>query len=371
MKTTIVSFDELSRSDRADWLTACDRGDLWGHPCFRPEFTEVLTRVRPNTRVALLAHNGRRVGVLPLELSADRTARAVGFGISDFQGVIPLEPADRPASDGSDSSLPAACDARWLLDECGLRRFRYDHWWTAGWPPTQPYEERFASRFLDLQSGFAAFYQRRLQQGSTRLRKTGQLARKLARQFGPLRFTLDDPDPQAARLLRLWKRAQYERTGALDVLAIPWVDQALQHFAEIKTPQFAGCLMTLRAGERIVAVHFGLRSRQIVHWWFPTYDPQLANYSPGLVMLVEAARELAADGCRRIDLGKGEEPFKASLTHDADEVAAGCWGASRWGCQMRQRGKQLYGLARRIPGSVYLRNFSAALHRRRKRNEFQ
>ena len=75
----------------------------------------------------------------------------------------------------------------------------------------------------------------------------------------------------------------------------------------------------LRAGDHIVAVHAGMRSRHVLHWWFPAYDQQFAKFSPGVILLIRMAEALAATGVRMIDLGKGDDRYKLSLmTHTAE-----------------------------------------------------
>jgi CelD/BcsL family acetyltransferase involved in cellulose biosynthesis len=73
---------------------------------------------------------------------------------------------------------------------------------------------------------------------------------------------------------------------------------------------FAGVCSTLRAGDRLVAVHVGMRSPQVLHWWFPAYDRELARYSPGMILLFRLAEAAHSAGIRTIDLGKGDEDYK-------------------------------------------------------------
>ena len=66
-----------------------------------------------------------------------------------------------------------------------------------------------------------------------------------------------------------------------------------------------------------------MRSGGVLHVWFPTYDPALAKYSPGLVLWLELARAAADLGLWQFDLGKGQERYKTSL-----QSAAGAWRGS-------------------------------------------
>ena len=79
----------------------------------------------------------------------------------------------------------------------------------------------------------------------------------------------------------------------------------------------------LRAGGQVVAVHAGMRSRRVLHWWFPTFDQTFAKYSPGIILLLRMAEALAAAGVRTIDLGKGDSQYKRSLMTGTLELREG------------------------------------------------
>jgi CelD/BcsL family acetyltransferase involved in cellulose biosynthesis len=72
-----------------------------------------------------------------------------------------------------------------------------------------------------------------------------------------------------------------------------------------------GQAQVLLAGEKLVAAHFGLRSRRTLAWWFPVYESAFAAYSPGTILCLELARALGEQRLSLIDLGKGDEDYKA------------------------------------------------------------
>jgi CelD/BcsL family acetyltransferase involved in cellulose biosynthesis len=90
-----------------------------------------------------------------------------------------------------------------------------------------------------------------------------------------------------------------------------------------ETTEFAGMLSALYAGGELVAAHMGMRSRTCWHYWYPAFDPRLARYQPGLVLLLEMARHAADLGVTRIDLGAGDEHYKVRLANASDLVARG------------------------------------------------
>ena len=84
-----------------------------------------------------------------------------------------------------------------------------------------------------------------------------------------------------------------------------------------------GVLSLLYAGDRLIAGHFGMRSRQTWHYWFPSYNPEVAEYSPGLILLLKMAEQAPTIGVSIIDLGKGMSPYKERLMNSWSSLASG------------------------------------------------
>jgi CelD/BcsL family acetyltransferase involved in cellulose biosynthesis len=110
-----------------------------------------------------------------------------------------------------------------------------------------------------------------------------------------------------------WKSGQYRRTGRRDRFAVTWIKRLVWDLFETRSDGCAGALSVLYCGERLVAMHFGLRSERSLSCWFPTYDTAFARYSPGLVLHLLMARATSEAGLRHLELGKGDEPYKQSL----------------------------------------------------------
>ena len=128
------------------------------------------------------------------------------------------------------------------------------------------------------------------------------------------------------------KSQQYQRTKLLDVFRISWIVKLLDRIRAQQTDDFSGVLSALYIDDQLAAAHFGMRSANVLHYWFPVYDQELQKYSPGLILLVELARFAAAAGIHRIDLGKGSDRFKQSFMSGAISVAEGsveCWPVSK------------------------------------------
>ena len=130
--------------------------------------------------------------------------------------------------------------------------------------------------------------------------------RKLERDLGPLRFEFDDPRPEAFDACVRWKSAQYRETGVEDLFARP---ENVELFRRLRRRGVV-VLSSLSAGETLVATHLGGLADGRHSWWVPSYDPALAKYSPGRLMLHEILRESHARGHREFDFLIGDEAYK-------------------------------------------------------------
>jgi CelD/BcsL family acetyltransferase involved in cellulose biosynthesis len=211
--------------------------------------------------------------------------------------------------------------ARALLKGCRLDAFDYNH------AAAQPIFVKGAilrtlSPQIGLQHGFDAWRSARLEATDT-IKSTERKQRKLEREIGAVEFRAHDPSPNAWVRFLEWKAADYERRGAEPVLSAPWARALLEHIRDTAGPAFSGRFSTLSAGGRLVAAHFGMRSKTHWHWWFPTYDREFNAYSPGLILLLELARAAASDGVCVIDLGRGKERYKRAFADGGAEIYEG------------------------------------------------
>lgn len=120
-----------------------------------------------------------------------------------------------------------------------------------------------------------------------------------------------------------WKSEQYQSTGTLDLFSLDWVVEFLQNLRKKQTNNFSGLLSALYLDDKVIAVHFGIRSRDVLGWWFPSYDHQFSKYSPGAILLTRVLQEAETAGIERVDLGQGDERYKASFMTGAYPVIEG------------------------------------------------
>jgi CelD/BcsL family acetyltransferase involved in cellulose biosynthesis len=309
VKISVVHPAELSPAELDRWRRLQDRPEL-ANPFLSPEFAVCVGRVRAGARVALLEDGPVLVGFFPHERGGFGVGRPIGAGLSDCQGLVHAPGLE--------------WDPRALLRACGLAVWEFDHL-LAGQRPFAPYHRaRRPSPVIDVSDGYDAWLAARRRAFKQTITALGRKQRKLDREEGPVRFQFDSKDHQVLDALMRWKSAQYRRTGRSDRFARPATVQLVRDLLQTRAPGCSGTLSVLYAGQRPVAIHFGLRSATTLTCWFPTYDVARSKYSPGLMLYLFMAEAIAAAGLCRLDLGKGDEEYKAVLGNQELLVAEGC-----------------------------------------------
>jgi len=293
----LIAPHELDAGLLAAWRSIQEREPRFESPYFCPEFTRAVGAVRDDVRVAVIENDGRPVGFFPHQRAAWGRGSPVGGPLSDYHGVI------------------AAPTAQWgvveLMRAARLSVWTFDHLVD----PTGRFAPHVTSSAADSpQNDLAAFkpppdFARR--------------ARKLVREVGDLAFSLHDPGSGALERMFEWKSEQYRRTGLTDAFGVRWTRALLEEVMRVQCPGFAGVCSVLRVDDEIVAVHAGMRSRSVLHWWFPTYDARYAAYSPGIILLLRMAAAALALGIGKIDLGKGDARYKCNLMTGAAALREG------------------------------------------------
>lgn len=309
MKVTALPAGELGPSQLVRWSEIRASTPALDSPYFAPEFVRIAAEVRDGVEVGVLEDGPAVVGFFPFERGPGNVGHPVGRTFSDFQGVI--------AADGATWDAPA------LVRGARLVAWRFDHLLASQQPLRRFHWSEAPSPFVDLSGGFEGYRAERKRAGSREVDKLLYEARKAERRTGPIRFELHTEDDRVFQTLLRWKGAQLRASGLRDQLAVPWVTRFLDHIRLARGEAFSGVLSALYVGDALAAVHLGMRSPGVLHYWLPAYDPAFASLSPGQLCFLELAKAAAALGIRRIDLGKGPEAYKARLMSGSTPLAEG------------------------------------------------
>ncbi|MGH6992469.1 MAG: GNAT family N-acetyltransferase, partial [Caulobacteraceae bacterium] len=197
-----------------------------------------------------------------------------------------------------------------------------------------------------LEEGAESYAEKLTTASRNRHRNFRRYSHKLTREIGPLKLVAHRQSACFEELLD-WKTAQIRRTGVQDFLAADWTRGLLGKLL-IGEPPLEGLVLSLFAGERQVAAHFGVRSSGHFHPWIGASSPDLEAYSPGSVHHWMAIQAMTALKLRTYDLGPGFGHWKGFFANDFVTVAEGLAstsGASGRHARSRENLWRLPGLA--------------------------
>jgi CelD/BcsL family acetyltransferase involved in cellulose biosynthesis len=312
MKVSLVVADQLADAQLDRWSQRQAANPELRSPFFHPLYTRVAATVLASVEVAIVEEDDGPGGFFPFQRTSRNVGIPVGGSLNDFQGVVA-----QPGFEFDAASLVRSCrlsGLRFTQLLASQRPFRPYAWFTHDSPS------------LDLREGFEGYHRERREAGSTFLSRTRDKRRVAIRDLGPLRFEADAEDPRVLESLVDWKSRQYRRIRAANQLARPGVLDFLRRLLALRSNEFRGVLSAMYFGDQLAAVHLGMRCGNILHLWFPTYNEELAKYSPGSIYFMEQARAAEEMGIHRIDLGCGNERFKLSLRSFGTPVVEGAVG---------------------------------------------
>ena len=333
---------ELTESEIARWIALQEADPEVASAFFRPEYAIAVEEARGNVELVLLREDGHLVGVLPFERNSRNVGRAVAWRLSDCHGLV--------------SRLGLNWSPAELVRAAGLVAWKFDHLIASQEPFRRYHHWIDDAPYMDLRGGYDVYCAQR-EAATTWIRQGERKKRKLERNVGPVRFEFSTLDGLALEKLLEWKSRQIAKWELYDVFRVDWVVRLLEALQHARSPGFAGALSALYAGEHLAAVHFGLKSHRHFCAWIPTHNPELAVYSPGLLLHLELAKCAAEGGYERIDLGRGLNDLKRSLASGNIRLAIGAVD-TRPAIAMLSRLSQK--VLRILPTSR-LRNFSPAV----------
>ncbi|MHA6287485.1 GNAT family N-acetyltransferase [Maricaulis sp. CAU 1757] len=296
MHVSNVSIEDIDARQAALWnLWASPNGQLIS-PYLRHGFTACVARARSDVRIVVMRDDQGEAAFFPYHAPVGGVVRPIAAPMSDYQGLV-ARPGFRP-------------DLTALLKATGGSALVYDNWHGLETSEATGIRASDGSIIIDLADGAEAYFAERRGAYKDHFKKSARRARAAARDVGELRVDMTDPDGSTFAQLLAWKQTQYRETGKLDVLSINWVRDVLDRLRRGEQGDCRGRTAALWFGDRLAAVEFGIEADGVYHSWFPAYDPELARYSPGLLLLHGIIESAQDHGISRIDLGRGEMHYK-------------------------------------------------------------
>lgn len=310
MQTRVIRPQELSEGEVALWRSWQRADERLASPFLAPEFVIAFGRHFDGARVAVVNDGLDTVAIFPFELLKRGVARSLGFDLSDVQAVLCA----------SDTSI----DFAQLLEDCSIAVWEFDHLAShqidligAAGALREP------APAIDLTHGYDAWLAERRAASSSRMKKAVQKRRKLEREVGDLSFVFDSQSPVDLAQLMAWKADQYVRTGRSDRFSDPRFRAFVEDLVSIRTDDFQMQLSRLDAGDKVAGLYLSLRANNRLAGWFPTYNPELSAWSPGMACMLELVQAAAAEGLTCLELGEGAADYKESFKSFDFEVAEG------------------------------------------------
>ncbi len=309
LEAELVHPGALTSADVADWRALQGAEPAFASPLLGVDFAQAVGAVRKDARVAVYRRGGRTVGFLAHHRRPGGFARPIGAPFCDYHALISRRDAVLDAAEALQAARLGALRLTGLVD------------------PFDSFGDAVKSRiptYRIVLDGTSEAYLAALWRGSgNRLKNHRRYRRSLEKAGGPVRVVGDDRDPGAFERLIGWKREQFVRTGLHDFLAVPWAAALMRGLFASRTDAFGGQMISLYAGERLVAAHFGARQGGWFHPWISAFDPDLRAHSPGTVHQVEAIGAMTGLGLHTYDLGPGEDHWKSPFTHGEETIGAG------------------------------------------------
>ncbi|MFG0253967.1 MAG: GNAT family N-acetyltransferase [Rhodopirellula sp. JB053] len=358
---SVQQFDQLSAETLGCWEHRRSQDSRWSQPFFASRFSSAVHLARGDVLVAVISHRSpgkpdRPVGFLPFH-RVGRIGVPAGRFLNDAQNVIGLP--------------PRLVDWEALLRACDVVAFDLH----AIVHPSDQWVEKYRLNSIGAYradfAGDSTQYLQTLCKDHRTIAKQGQKTRKLGREIGDIRLEVDCRSPEVLAQTIAWKRSQYQRTHILDLFLPDWTRRMVDvlhggeerdAMADLSDAPLGGLLSVLWAGDQIVAAHYGMIEKGQLHYWFPTYDPKYARYSPGTALFTELVRASTEYGVDSIDMGYGEQPYKQKQTATTTDVAYGTITNSRWHRLTHSASNTLSQYAKRIPMKEKVKKAWRSIH---------
>lgn len=307
---TVKAPQELTETERSQWIALRAQNPHLYSPYFHPEYTEKLAHLRDDVHVLIAREAGQPFAFLPFQsVNSKGFGRPVGAPLTDYHGFICAPDADFDPVD--------------LLRATGLGVFHFSTLIDSNTQMSAYTLETTECTMMDIKDGADAW--REARDGSYRrhLKSHRRRVRKAEEDIGARRFEFNSQDPEVFATLIRWKREKFEDTGKYDVLSVDWTLALLKQLWQNSNGDLRTEMHALYFGDRVAAIDLGLTDGVTFHSWIVAYENEFSPYAPGIQLLeglIDAAQDL---GIKRIDLGSGVDGYKRQYATEPVFVGTG------------------------------------------------
>jgi CelD/BcsL family acetyltransferase involved in cellulose biosynthesis len=284
---------------------------------FSPTFALACERAIGRTYVVVLHDGGSIRGFLPFQFKSAwherlRLAERIGGDLSDASGVIAWPDLRINSTLLMRLAGLASLFINHLMEDQG--QFGLEATWSR------------VGYVTDIHTGPSAYFAAMNEHNRPFVRDTERRLRRAERTYGKLRYARLEQIPHGmiADLIRQ-KRLQYSRTHVPDPFARREYLRLIDVLDETPVPDCRLILTRLGAGDCVLAQHLGLQHHDVLSYWFPVYDPEARDVSPGRLLLWYTIQQATEGGIGLIDRGEGDAQYKRELA-----TAKTLYGHANW-----------------------------------------
>lgn len=295
-------INELSNIHYEIWNKIILENSQFRSPFFTHEYHNLIKICGQNVWVGLILKNNQVVGFFPFEYYQEKKARPVGSIFCDYQGVIISPNIEWSVLD--------------LLNTCNIKEYYFDHQLLeqSQWKEYMNIQDKSWS--INLKDGFNEYEKLLKSQKRKQLKEAKKKKRMLENEIGKVEFESHINNEKLLFKLLKWKSDQWAKSGWTGRFKAKWEKQLMKKLMNTQTKSFGGLLSVLMVEKKPIAMHIGLYSKNVWHYWTTAYDPKYKKYSPGIIMLVEMIKCANNLGFNELDMGKETFEYKKRLhTH--------------------------------------------------------
>lgn len=337
MKARLIHPGELDAGLIARWNVLRASNPVYRSPFYAASFTRAVGLARDDARVAVIEDAGEVVGFLPFHRTRSDVGKPIGGHINDYHG--PILQAGR------------AFSSKLLLQAAKIAAYDFNHLPVSIGVTGEGAWAFSNSPQMDLGDGYEAYNGRKASPSWTKAQaQMRRRWRKTEAELGPIRFTTHDPCDNAFAQHWAMRRALHARLRVRPDFSYGWIRTVLEWIRAADEPDLAGVFSTMHAGDRLVAAHFGMRSAGVWHWWYPSYDLEAHNLSPGINLIDQCARAAQGEGIATFDFGRGDNHYKELFANQAVTLCEGSMTrAGSLAAGVRHASQALVSLAGKLP----------------------